>query len=287
LTRLFIKGKLEKELTSGRISHFREVPMPPAKFKKKFKVTCEVIENSNIFFISPKNAISVKKVLYLHGGSYVHTFVKQHWAFIEALIDNTRCSVVMPDYPLAPYHTFDESFSLVEPLYRSMVKDGDDDFILMGDSSGGGFALALALAQKMRNENVFQPSQIFLLSPWLDVGLKNPEIAEVEPFDPYLSIKGLRMAGKLYAGSAAIDNYCLSPVNGDLSVLADIYLFIGTHDILYPDAKRLKSICESKSIKINFYESQKMIHCWMLMGFYESKVTTGKIFDLINKKSCF
>lgn len=281
LTRIFIKGKLEKELTSGKISHFREVPVPPYNLKKKFSVVEEERENSKVFYISPKSGGTNKKVLYLHGGSYVHTFVKQHWDFLGDLIEKTGASVVVPDYPLAPNHTFKESFLLVEPLYRSLVKESPENFVLMGDSSGGGFALALA--QKMREEGEVQPSQIILLSPWLDIGLQNPEIADVEPFDPYLAVTGLQMAGRIYAGGTDIGNYRLSPVNGDLSNLGKISLFMGTHDILYPDAKRLRSICESKSIKINFYEYPGMIHCWMLMGFYESKLTTRKIFELVNK----
>jgi acetyl esterase/lipase len=37
----------------------------------------------------------------------------------------------------------------------------------MGDSSGGG--MALALAQKARDAGLQQPRDLVLLSPWLDV----------------------------------------------------------------------------------------------------------------------
>jgi len=53
-----------------------------------------------------------------------------------------------------------------------------DDLIMMGDSAGGGFALALA--QKLKNESIDQPAQIILLSPWLDITLTNPDIKEID-----------------------------------------------------------------------------------------------------------
>lgn len=55
------------------------------------------------------------------------------------------------------------------------------DLILMGDSAGGGFVLALA--QFMKQEEVPQPSQLILLSPWLDLSLSNPNIKEIDPSD--------------------------------------------------------------------------------------------------------
>ena len=45
---------------------------------------------------------------------------------------------------------------------------------IMGDSAGGG--MSLALAQKFREECLPQPSNIVLLSPWLDITMTNPDI---------------------------------------------------------------------------------------------------------------
>jgi len=51
----------------------------------------------------------------------------------------------------------------------------DDRFIFMGDSAGGG--LALAFAQKLLDENAaIQPIKSILFSPWLDLSMQNTEI---------------------------------------------------------------------------------------------------------------
>jgi acetyl esterase/lipase len=64
------------------------------------------------------------------------------------------CStIIAPDYPLAPKFTYKDSFEMVIPIYKELVsKVGGGNIILMDDSSGGGFALALA--QKLREENI-------------------------------------------------------------------------------------------------------------------------------------
>lgn len=58
----------------------------------------------------------------------------------------------------------------------------------MGDSAGGGLALGLALA--LKTENITQPKDIILLSPWLDVTLSNEDIPKYESSDPILSAWG-------------------------------------------------------------------------------------------------
>ncbi len=280
ILRLVIKGNLEKELETGKINRKRDVPMPPAKLQQKFKISTKQINEKNIFTLSPKNNATNKIVLYLHGGAYVHNFAKQHWEFIGTLIENLQCNIVAPDYPLAPDHTYKESFAFIEPLYKELVaRNNSNNFILMGDSAGGGFALALA--QKMKNENLSQPSKIILLSPWLDISTTNPDIPAIESKDPFLAVKGLQLAGEAYAGTTEVNNYLLSPINGRLEGLGKIFLFMGTHDVLSADAKRFKTLCDSIGVDISYYEYKEMIHCWMLLGFPESKKAIKQIVEIV------
>lgn len=169
---------------------------------------------------------------------------------------------------------------MVIPLYQDLLlKTRPEDLILMGDSAGGGFALALA--QKMSDEQVSQPKHIILLSPWLDISLTNPAIKEIEPSDSFLGVEGLQLAGKAFAGGTNPDYYLLSPINGTLEGLGKISLFIGSKEILAADARKLKALAESKGIGINYFEYEDMLHVWMLLNFPESKKARQQIFDLI------
>nr|WP_242696495.1 alpha/beta hydrolase [Longitalea luteola] len=256
-------------------------PKPPSKIKRSCHVHEFQINNRNVFTLSPKSKKeNAKHILYLHGGAYVQSFVIFHWEFLAELVNKTGCTVTAPDYPLAPDHTYKESFSLASVLYHQLIAAGNDrHVILMGDSSGGGFALALA--QKLKHEQVVQPYQIILLSPWLDITLSNPGIYEVSGFEPLLGIEGLRQAGKKYAGDASPDHYLLSPIYGPLEGLGKISVFIGTKDILVADTRKLKALAASKEIEINYQEYENMFHGWMFLNFRESKKAKEDIISLI------
>ena len=102
---------------------------------------------------------------------------KDHWDFIKKIVEDTNATVIVPDYPLAPKYTYKEVFNMMEPLYKEIVSKVDmEKFIVMGDSAGGG--LALALEEKLSQEEIEMPEKTILISPWLDTRLTNPKIPE-------------------------------------------------------------------------------------------------------------
>ena len=212
-------------------------------FKTKFM-------SRDIFVISPQNEIldneqqkdggifkldkSNKVILYLHGGSYVGELEKYHWNFFKDIVDETQSTIIIPDYPLAPEHTYMEVFKIMEPLYKDIIENVQNkEFILMGDSAGAG--LALALYQRSGKLNNRLPDKTILISPWLDVRMNNPKIDEIE--DPVLNKVLLKLSGKKYAGKNGMKSYLVNPILGPTDKLKNIYILSGTRDILNPDAK--------------------------------------------------
>jgi acetyl esterase/lipase len=233
-----------------------------------------------VFTLNPKNKKPGKHILYLHGGAYVQRFVRFHWKFLADLVNAANCSITAPDYPLAPEFTYKDSFAMALEIYQRLVESSkSQDLIIMGDSSGGGFALALA--QKIRNEGLNQPGLILLLSPWLDITLSNPEIVEIEPIDPFLEKGSLQRAGKMYAGTTKPDHFLLSPINGSLEGIGKVVVLVGTKEILVADTRKLKSIADKNRIQLDYYEYPDMVHAWMFLSFPESKKAKDQIIDLI------
>jgi len=274
------KNYIEKTLDSGKINEGNS--KGPSKYiVSGLNFEKNQINGKNVFVIKPKKGKSKTNILYLHGGAYINNFSTIHWLLLKQIIKATNCTVIAPDYPLAPKYTYKDSFKMVTPIYEDLVaKVGGENVILMGDSSGGGFALALA--EKMQEENKEKANQIILLSPWLDITLKNEESWKVDKNDPVLGIKGLKKAGKLYAGDSDCNNYLLSPINGEIKCLGKISIFIGTNDILEPDARKFGEMAEEKGVEINYYESKDMIHTWMFFYLKESKEAIKEIINLIN-----
>jgi acetyl esterase/lipase len=273
------KKRISKEFLTGNFSK-QSCPEPTLNVQLKCEIEKKIISERSVYTLKSKAGLSKLTILYLHGGAYIHNMTRQHWKFLGTLIEQTDCTIVVPDYHLAPEYSYLHSFEMVESLYLEVLQNcKPGNLVLMGDSAGGGFALALA--QKLKAENIVQPSQIILLSPWLDLSLMNPDIKAINRYDPFLGIEGLRMAAFAYAGNTNISHYLLSPLNGSITQLGQISLFIGTNDILVADARKLKLKAEENEIKINYYEYPKMIHVWMLLMMPEAKRAKAQIVKLL------
>lgn len=274
------KSFLRRQLAANKFDRFN-CPKPPKTVLQSCDVHEFFVSEKPVFRLKPKEGSKLPRhVLYLHGGAYVQGFTAFHWKFLAHLVKTTGCIITAPDYPLAPEHTYRQAFDMVLALYRQMMNEVGG-IILMGDSAGGGFALALA--QQAREESLPQPRDIILLSPWLDITLDNPEISALEAEDHFLEKESLQQAGKLYAGDRDPDHYLLSPIYGSMEGLGRISLFIGTREMLLPDARKLKKLVQSKGMDINYYEYPDMFHDWMILDLPESKKARDEISKLIMK----
>ncbi len=220
----------------------------------------------NLFIVTPKNRPKTNiKILYFHGGAYVAEATKQHWDFIENIVNDTGATVILPDYPLTPKYNYKDVFQMAVPLYKEIIERIDtNQLIIMGDSAGGG--LALALEQKVGTENLPMPGKTILISPWLDVRLTNPQIDEVQKKDKQLNKETLKLAGIAYAGEDGIDSYLVNPIEGDLTKLKNITILTGTHDILNPDVHILKQKAEKQEVgeQIEIKQYEEAGHIWVI-----------------------
>ena len=255
----------------------------PKEVEQECIVETKQFMNRNIFIITPKNEPkSNKKILYFHGGSYMAEASKAHWNFIEKLIKDLGVTVILPDYPLSPKYTYKDVFSMVIPLYKEIIEKVDaNDLIVMGDSAGGG--LSLAMEEKLNEEgNIKMPSKTILISPWLDVRLENPKIEEYQKNDTELNKETLKLAGLAYATPEGINNYLVNPIDGNLSKLENVTIFIGTFDILNPDVHLLQEKAKEQGVEIEVKEYQQAKHIWLIENNSSEEITKKAYNDLIN-----
>lgn len=238
-----------------------------------------------VFTITPKNideAGNSKYIVYFHGGSYMAEATQNHWDFLEQLVKDTGYTVIMPDYPLTPKNTYKEVYAMVEPLYKEIIeKVGNANVIFMGDSAGGG--LALGLYEKIAEENVGLPIKTILISPWLDVRLQNENIQAVEKNDTVLNKEALRIAGIAYAGADGIDSYLVNPIEGDLSTLKNIKIWIGTYDILEPDCQLLQEKAQEVGGDVEIKEYEQAKHIWLIDRNSDDTITEKAYQDLLEE----
>ena len=193
---------------------------------------------------------------------------KEHWNFLEKVINDTGATVILPDYPLTPKYNYQDVFNMIEPLYKEIInKVNPDNLVVIGDSAGGG--MALALEEKVSNGGITLPSKTILISPWLDVRLENSEIEGVQKNDKQLNKDTLKLAGIAYANPDGIDSYLVNPIDGDLSKLKNVTIFTGTYDILNPDVHVLKERAEAQGTNIEIKEYDTKEHIWILKEYGE------------------
>lgn len=237
----------------------------PQKANESCDIETKEFMSRKIFIIKPKTEqLSKKVILYFHGGAYVAEATTLHWDFLEKLANDTKSTIVMPDYPLTPKYTYKDVFNMVEPLYKEIISKVDGkNLVMMGDSAGGG--ITLALAEKISQNNIQLPSKTILISPWLDVTLTNEKIKEVQKNDRDLNKEKLLIAGISYArDEEGMKSYLVNPINGPLSKLKNVIIYTGTYDILNPDTHLLQEKAKKEGIDIQIKEYEQAPHIWII-----------------------
>lgn len=102
----------ERTLAGARRLQAGGPARPPGRLGAKVHLSRDDALGFPVHTLRPKRPAMApgRTVLYLHGGGYVNDFVSQHWAFMASLADRTGATVIAPQYPLAPDHTWRDSF---------------------------------------------------------------------------------------------------------------------------------------------------------------------------------
>lgn len=264
----------------------REKNELPYQFPLALKLLCEVstttIASIPSMILRERGTQKPIHILYLHGGAYVEHPILPHWLFLDRMNNLMHGTITVPIYPKAPVHTVLEVFEPLVDLYRTIREHYQShDLILMGDSAGGGLALALAQELIVRKESL--PKELILISPWLDIGLRNGDIEKLEAKDPMLNRRHLQVMGESWAGSLPKEHRWVSPINGPTEQLPPVTLYIGTHEILLADARKFRMLCTRSGVPITYREYPKMNHDFPLFPIPEGTQAIREIVAIINR----
>lgn len=221
-------------------------------------------------------------ILYMHGGTYVDAPTILHWKTLSHLSSNSNSTFYMPIYAKAPIGCADSVVDNMYDIYCQLCSQhGGNNMIVMGDSAGGG--LALALCEMIAHRGGSQPRRIILLSPWLDVDMSNIDIEPYTKLDKLLMVDILRLYGNCYDNNSTTA-WLARPILNITAQLAPIDIFVGSHELFLPDCLLAKQIADSVALKMNVYEFANMQHVFMLFPIPEASEAINMITQLIKEK---
>lgn len=226
-----------------------------------------------------------RSVLYLHGGAYVRPTHARHWRFLVSLADALGARAVLPTYPLAPEFTVGDSFEEMVSLCEEVAAVSPDGVVLVGDSAGGGYALALA--QALRDRGGPLPDRLVLLAPWVDLTGTTPGILEAAERDPWLSHAHLSVYASFWAGSddpAALADPRVSPGLADLAGLPPALMLCGTHDLLQPGCDALFERADAADWPVEYVVAPGLIHVYPLLPVPEARAAFEHIVEFCRRE---
>lgn len=253
--------------------------LAPSKINKKLKTDEWFIEGYQVITISPPE-VTNHHIIFLHGGAYVIEGQDLHRKLIERFVLEHGFKVSYIEYPLAPEKTAIDTHRVVIQAYKETTsKNPTDKFYFFGDSAGGG--LAISLLQVFREKGITPfPIHTTVVSPWLDVTMNNKSISEYEKKESILSVKNLKEAGAMYAGDLDPKNPIISPMFGSTENLGSILMFVGTHEVFFPDclvfAEKLK---HAKGTHTQLIVGEELFHDWVVIPLPESMNTIKTIVE--------
>jgi epsilon-lactone hydrolase len=206
-----------------------------------------------------------RTLVYLHGGGFVAPIDPWQVRYAARLATALGARVVVPDYPLTPEHTWRDAHGPVVELVERLLREGDD-VTLVGDSAGGGLALAVALS--VRDRGGPQPGRLLLIAPWVDLTTSTPETYEVTETDPWLFIGKMKAYAEWWAGSPDdLGRPEVSPALGELAGLPPALMFFGTRDSLAPGGRLLTRRAAEAGWELTSVEEPGLIHVYPILPF--------------------
>ena len=238
------------------------------RFAKRFSVVTETLHGPAgefpSYVITPRGAEPERTVVYVHGGGFMAPIDPFHLRYVTRLATSLRARIVLPDYPLAPEHTWRDSHDALVDLAARWCADGP--VVLGGDSAGGGLAMSLALA--LRDRGGPQPTHLLLVSPWVDLTTSAPDTAAFAERDPWLFLGKVHAYASWWAGSDAdLARPEVSPGLAPLDGLPQALMFCGTRDLLAPGVRMLADRALSSTWELTYVEVPDLIHVFPLLPF--------------------
>lgn len=278
------EGNMDDEAFKKHLDKRFAANSVPYRTPRLLKLNCSinkfVFENMPLYVIN-ENKNNHNTIIFFHGGAYTHQATRFHFEFIDLIAKNTNSTVYMPIYPKAPNFVCDDCYEILLGLYKNINIVGN--LVIVGDSAGGG--LALGFNKLLHEKKLPYAKKLVLISPWLDITLKNKQIDDYAKRDVLLNRNTLQKVGIVWAGDMNVGNYKLSPINAPLLRDVHVQLFVGSEEMFLPDCRKFRDNMEKTGCSIDYLEYKNLTHDFVLYPFKELTTPKKQIINFIKRKN--
>jgi acetyl esterase/lipase len=229
------------------------------------------------YAVTPRGPAPERTVFYLHGGGHVGHAAPQHWRFAGRLARRANARVVVAQYPIAPASTWREAYPAVLEVYRKVAAEADQPLVLLGDSAGAGFALALAQRAVASGDRT--PDKLVLFTPWGDLAIADP----VD--DPWISHRYLTLAGELWAGGDPVRLPEISPLFAEFAGLPPTLVICGTKDLLLEQSRAIVAKARAAGVETTYVEGRGLVHGYPVLNLPEAKQALEQVVAFLDGRA--
>jgi epsilon-lactone hydrolase len=190
-------------------------------------------------WVHPADGRSGEAIIHLHGGWFNFGSAKAYRHLVGHIAARAGARTFIPDYRLAPEHTFPSATNDVLACYRGLAEREIHRIALTGDSAGGNLALVLAScvtsAANLINATLVGTA---VLSPVTDLTLSGATYETRADADPLFTRPQIAELVYSYLGSADARDPLASPLHGRHSGMPSTRIHVGDDEVLLDDSLR-------------------------------------------------
>lgn len=193
-------------------------------------------------------------LLCIHGGGYIGGSIYTHRKLFGHIAKAVGVRALSIDYRRVPEHRHPAALDDVTTAYGWLLDEGfdSDRIAFVGDSAGGGLALAASL--RLRDQGRPLPAALLPMSPWTDLTLggnshKTNLTNDIE-FGGETPMNLELLVMLLLGPDGDREDPSVSPLFGDLSGLPPTYIQVGDAEMLLDDSTRFAEQARNAGIDI-------------------------------------
>ena len=206
-------------------------------------------------------------LLFFHGGSFFLGSPATARTISVPLARLANVKVYVPDYRLAPEHTFPAGVNDCFAAYKHLIEVEKVDparLFVGGDSCGANLAYgALLLA---RAAGLPMPCGTVNFSPWMDLTSSLPSFRSNAALDEFVHINIVDPWVAQYMSAESWANPLASPLGADLKGTPAAFIACGSTEVWRDDASVLAHKLDKLGVDVEFEVWKDMPHVWPIFA---------------------